>query len=233
MMLDGVDEVKNWFQEQHLERRVEMIELWESGESEELQDYTGEFYEDFNEMMEQIREARYSDQIPENELRDVLLDHGFDSVISLTILDAIEDPKSPQSDLIFFKRNTNPEQLEENVEYAMGLYLGEISPRELQEHISESNTEMGEELSERVYRFVQATIRISIEEAGGIEALKDETRDELDDDLLAAIFDPIESSLERLQRYYIYHHITEMEDKIDTLNEKLDIILEIMGENYK
>lgn len=233
MMLDGVDEVKNWFQEQHLERRVEMIELWESGESEELQDYTGEFYEDFNEMMEQIREARYSDQIPENELRDVLLDHGFDSVISLTILDAIEDPKSAQSDLIFIKRNTNPEQLEENVEHAMGLYLGEISPRELQEHISESNTEMGEELFERVHRFVQATIRISIEEAGGIEALKDETRDELDDDLLAAIFDPIESNLERLQRYYIYHHITEMEDKIDTLNEKLDIILEIMGEDYK
>jgi hypothetical protein len=58
MMLDGVDEVKNWFQEQHLERRVEMIELWESGESEELQDYTGEFYEDFNEMMEQIQESR-------------------------------------------------------------------------------------------------------------------------------------------------------------------------------
>jgi hypothetical protein len=236
-MLEGVEDTKEWLHEQRLQRRVSLIEMWRDGENEELEEQTGEHHDDFREMMEQIREEYSSDEMTDRVLQNELEQEGFDSVIALQILDAVEESASGRDDLVFLKRNTTPEELEELVEHAVELYMGQISPEDLQEFIqgfdetkneesTDSETKLARDLFNRANRFMQASIRVSIEETGGIEALKNETRSSanMSEERVDAIFRPIESNLEALQRYYIYYHIKNIEAGVSNINNKIDNI---------
>lgn len=233
-MLERVGNTKDWFHEQRLERRVSLIEMWRDGENEELEEQTGEHHDNFREMMEQIREEYSSDEMTDRVLQNELEQEGFDAVIALQIIDAMEESASGRDDLVFLKRNTTPDELEDLVEYAVKLYMGRISPEELQEFIQgldeteqeseNSETKLATDLFDRANRFMQASIRISVEETGGIEALKNETRSSanMSEERVDAIFRPIESNLEELQRYYIYYHIRNIESGVSEINNKID-----------
>jgi len=236
-MLEGIEDTKDWFYEQRLERRVSLIELWRDGESEELEEKTGEHHNDFREMMEQIREEYSSEDMTDRVLQNELEKDGFDSVIALQIIDAMEESSGPRDDLVFLKRNATPTELEKMVEKAVELYMGDISPEKLREFIQsleetddeasdQNGTDLTQDLFNRANRFMIASIRISIEETGGLEAIKEETRSSanMSEDQVEAIFSPIESNLNDLQRYHIYYHIKEMKSNVTELGNKVDKI---------
>lgn len=227
-MPNEVDEAMEWFQALSLTDRIQLIELWENGEESELQNESGDYYEGFIKMMHEIREELLEQS--ESEVQESLESQGFDELVSRAILQAVEVPESLQGDLIFFQTRRDPDEIRELVNYATDVYLGNRSPNELQEKTftEENNESEEEELFKRIYRFVQEAVRISIEESGGIETLRSEIRDETNEEMTEAIFDPIKSKLNKLQRYYIYLHITKIEDRVDNLQEQNGAILQLL-----
>lgn len=236
-VLEDIEDTIEWFHEQRLERRASLIEMWKVGENEELEEQTGEHHNDFREMMEQVREEYSSDEMTDRVLQNELEQEGFESIIALQIIDAVEESANGRDDLVFLKRNTTPEELKKLVRYAVELYLGQISYEEVQEFIQgvdeagnkesdDSETKLARDLFNRANRYMQASIRISIEETGGIETLKNETRSSanMSEEQVDAIFRPIKSNLESLQRHYIYYHIKNIENEVSDINNKIDNI---------
>lgn len=233
-MFEGVDEAKDWFHRQGLERRVNIIELWRDGENEELEEQTGEHHDDFREMMEQLREINASEDMTSQVLKDELENNGFDTAVALTIINALQESSEPRADLIFLKRNTSAGELQDLVENSIKFYMGRISPEELRDFIreidevedeeSDDGDGLAEDLFNRTHRFMQAVVRISIEETGGVARLKNEIRSgaNMDEDRIDALFNPIESDLENLQRYHTYYHIKQMRYDVVEINTKID-----------
>lgn len=130
-MLENVDEVVDWFQNERIERQLDYVELWENNEVDELESKLGENYEQFQEMLEQIQEEKAKDEMKQQVLKEELISDGFDRSVALFIVDAINSSVDPNDDLIILKRKTSPDELRNLMDLSVKLYLGKINREEL------------------------------------------------------------------------------------------------------
>lgn len=231
-MFEGVEDAKDWFHTQRLERRINLIELWEGGETEELKEQTGDHYEQFQELMEQVREENAKDEVTDVVLRDELEAQGFETVVALKIQDAMDSSIGPSDDVIFLRRKLSPAELERLIELCVQLYEGEYSTNTVQEKVDSihakdvdgDDSELSSDLFNRANRFMQASIRNSITLTGGLAQVRAQVEDSAnyDEEYLEALFGPVEANLERLQQFYIYYRIKELETEVGEVNQKLD-----------
>lgn len=206
-MLEDAEETKDWFQnEERLQRRITLIEFWEEGETEELKEKAGPYYDEFQDMMEQLREEYTKDEITNRVMKRELESEGFETVVALRIVEALNTAE-PGGDLTILKRKTTPEQQGELMDLAVGYYLGKIGSKALNDELNELEVEdSASELFNITNRFFRATIQQSITRAGGVKSIQEgvETRSGYDDYRVELFFEPIVENLHRLQMHLIY-----------------------------
>lgn len=250
-MLENVDEVVDWFQNERIERQLDYVELWENNEIDELESKLGEKYEQFQEMLEQIQEEKAKDEMKQQVLKEELISDGFDRSVALFIVDAINSSVDPNDDLIILKRKTSPDELRNLMDLSVKLYLGKINWEELISEIEkidegeldedatiergnedEAISDMSSDLLSRANRFLQASVRVSLTDLGGIADVKRDVREStnFNDEYAEALFDPIDENLSELQRYWTSNYVNNINDRVKDIENKIDTIMNMMSE---
>lgn len=231
-MLEDVEDTKAWLQEEErLERRITLIELWEDGKSEELKEKAGAYYDDFQEMME-ILEGEYSkDEINDAVMKSELESEGFETVIALRIVEAL-DTAEARGDLTIVKRKTTPEQQGRLAETSVKYHLGKIGTEELDEILDDM--EMGGsagDLFVRTNRFMKASIENALKKQGGIASIRESvsSRSGYDEKRVEKFMQPIERNSRELQADLTQAKVSEMEEKLEEIDTKIDQILRMLA----
>lgn len=91
---------------------------------------------------------------------------------------------------------------------------------------------MSSDLLSRASRFLQASIRVSLTDLGGIADVKRDVREStnFNDEYAEALFDPIDENLSELQRYWTSYYVNEIDNRVKDIENKIDTIMNMMSE---
>ena len=228
-MFENLEETKEWFQGQNLETKIRWVELWDEGEMEELESRTGDHYDSFCKLLEEVQEAR-RDTDKREPVIDELRTEGFELPVAASIYEAAASDTAT-ADATYLRRNSSgPDEIRSASQIAIRKLVGEPNIF--------ADSEASEDLVERADRLLLNTIAPQlIKSYSPIEFLQEYFIENygFNENQASAFFEPISGYLHEIEQAYAYSRIIqsvdqneeivsqqkELQDQINELNNRI------------
>lgn len=227
MSEDG-EEAKEWFQDRGLEKQRDIIKAWEEQDTEELERQTGERFEGFQLMMEEIIELQ-SQMESRRGLIKQLEDEGFDLIIARSIAVSVEETEGDiVIDLRYLRRNTTVEEMKELARGAVDMFLGEITTEQYED--LHENPDVLQATQAQLWTYIRSANRYRRRDLLNYrDVMKSQAN--FSDERVDAFLQPVEKNYDELRERAAYKIIEEIEQRSKNIEGKLEKLVALIESN--